>query len=394
MSYITVMYALIAVLASALLAYAVTPAVRVLAYKIGAIDVPLDARRMHKVPIPRLGGLAIFVAFTVISLIFCTPSPTLYSIWFGGLVLCILGTLDDVFRLHWTIKFVVQLLAAGFAVLCGMVIDRINLGGEYVSLGVWSIPLTMLWIVGLTNAINLLDGLDGLACGVSTICACSLVCVMLLMGDFSSALLTAILIGACIGFLPYNRNPARIFMGDTGALFLGYTLAVISVEGVFKLHMLLSFMVPLFIFALPLFDTIFAMLRRIAHKKSPFSADRGHLHHKLIDLGFTQKEAVGILYAICGILGLVSVTFTDAFFKSEYLRSVALAAAAIVVFLIDFLIMRNPSTRAHSGISKPDPAQNTSQKSAETEKPDAAQTIEFAAETKKVKKSAPPKKRS
>jgi len=353
--YTPLIYGIVAVVCSALLAYAITPPVRVLAYKIGAIDIPADARRMHKKPIPRLGGLAIFASFVITSLIFCEYSPALISIWLGGLLLCIIGTLDDIYRLHWLIKLVVQIAAAALPVISGVSIDQINVGGTYIHLGVWSYPLTILWITGLTNAINFIDGLDGLACGVSAICACSILGVTLLIGDIPSALITAILAGACFGFLPFNRNPARIFMGDTGALFLGYTLAVISVEGVFKLHTLLSFLIPISIFALPLFDTAFAIFRRILHGKSPFSADRGHLHHRLVDMGFTHKEAVGILYAICGILGMVTLTFTDVMLEETRLvKSIGLAAAAFVVFLLNFLIMKRPSTRYLSGIFDPE----------------------------------------
>lgn len=352
--YISLLYGVVAVICAALLAYALTPPVRVLAYKIGALDIPADGRRMHKKPIPRLGGLAIFAAFTITTLIFCTPSPALYSIWCGGLLLCLLGTLDDIYHLHWSVKLIVQIAAAAIPLLFGVSINQINIGGSYLHLGVWSYPLTILWITGLTNAINLIDGLDGLACGVSTICSCSILGVMLLMGDFSSSLITAILASACLGFLPFNRNPARIFMGDTGSLFLGYTLSIISVSGVFKLHTLISLLIPISIFALPLFDTAFAILRRLAHKKSPFTADRGHLHHRLIDMGFTQKEAVGILYAICGILGMVAITFTDAMFESRRLgKSIALAAVAFTILLLNFIIMRKPSSRYLSGIFDP-----------------------------------------
>lgn len=351
----TLIYGIVAVICAALLAYAITPAVRVLAYKIGAIDVPTDGRRMHKRPMPRLGGLAIFAGFVIATMIFCDITPALVSIWIGGVLLCALGTLDDIFRLHWLIKLIVQLAVAAVAIAQGVVISQIHLGNSYVQLGIWSIPITLIWIVGLTNAINFIDGLDGLACGVSAICSLSILCVMLLIGDTSSALVTAILAGACIGFLPFNRHPARIFMGDTGALFLGYTFAVISVTGVFKLHTILSFAIPLSIFALPIFDTLFAIIRRLIHKKSPFSADRGHLHHKLIDLGFTQKEAVGILYAICGILGLVAVTFTEMMFQNERLmKSVLLAVAALIIFWLNYVIMKNPSARYLSGIFDPD----------------------------------------
>lgn len=350
----SLIYGIIAVICASLLAYALTPAIRVLAYKIGAIDVPTDGRRMHTRPTPRLGGLAIFFGFVVTTLIFCDVTPTLVAIWIGGLILCVLGTLDDIFRLHWLVKLVVQFAVAGIAISQGVVINQINIGGTYHQLGIWSIPLSLIWIVGLTNAINFIDGLDGLACGVSAISSLSILCVMLLLDDTASALITAILAGSCIGFLPFNRNPARIFMGDTGALFLGYTFALISIEGVFKLHTILSFAIPLSIFALPIIDTLSAIIRRLIHKKSPFSADRGHLHHKLIDLGFTQKEAVGILYAICGILGLVAVTFTETMFQNERLvKSAMLAGAALAIFWLNYIIMKNPSTRYLSGIFDP-----------------------------------------
>lgn len=354
MNYISLIYGLVAVVCAALVAYTVTPPIRVLAYKIGALDIPSDSRRMHNKPIPRLGGLAIFISFVLTVLIFCEPSSTLVSICVGGLLLCVLGTLDDIYRLHWLVKLLVQLAASTFAVLNGAVINFATFGDSIISLGGWSIPLSILWITGLTNAINLIDGLDGLACGVSAICSCSILGVTLLMGDFSAALITAILAGSCIGFLPFNRHPARIFMGDTGALFLGYTLAILSVEGLFKLHTLLSFIIPLSIFALPILDTSWAIFRRILHGKSPFSPDRGHLHHKLIDLGFTQKEAVGIIYAICGLLGLVALTFTDTMFEEmRFIKSLLLVAAAICIFAINFLIMKNPSARYLSGIFDP-----------------------------------------
>ncbi len=378
----SLIYGIVAVICSALLAYTLTPAIRVLAYKIGAIDVPTDGRRMHTRPTPRLGGLAIFFGFVVSTLIFCEVTHSLIAIWIGGLALCVLGALDDIFRLHWLIKMIVQFSVAGIAISQGVVINQFNLGGTYVQLGIWSVPLTLVWIVGLTNAINLIDGLDGLACGVSTICSLSILCVMLLVGDSSAALITAILAGACIGFFPFNKNPARIFMGDAGALFLGYTFAIISIEGVFKLHTILSFAIPLSIFALPIFDTLTAIIRRLLHGKNPFAPDRGHLHHKLIDLGFTQKEAVGILYAICGILGLVAVTFTETMFQNErFLKSLLLAGAAILIFALNYLIMKNPSTRYLSGIFDPNdipPEQVSPTKKGEAndraDKPDPAES--------------------
>lgn len=349
------LYGIVAIICSALLSYAMTPIVRVLAFRIGAVDVPLDNRRIHKKPMPRIGGLAIYLSFTLTTVIFGQPTSELITIWIGGGALVILGVLDDIYRLNAWLKLIVQLGAAIFAVVNGCVIDHINLGGAYVSLGALSAPLTVLWIAGLTNAINLIDGLDGLACGVSAISSLSLLFVVMLQGDFVSALICAILFGSCFGFLPFNFNPARIFMGDTGALFLGYTLAVISVFGVFKLHAVLAFLVPFAIFALPLLDTLSAIIRRILSGKSPFAPDRGHIHHKLIDMGFTQKESVKILYAICGIFGLVAVFCTESMFHTMRVsKSVLIAVIAMGLFFLNYIILKDPDCRKHSGLTEDD----------------------------------------
>lgn len=351
MDMLKMIYSVAAVVCAALIAFTLTPPTRVLAFKIGAVDVPIDDRRMHTKPIPRIGGLAIFLSFLLTSLLFCEYTPGLATIWFGGGLIVILGILDDIYRLQAGLKFAVQTMAAVFAVLNGCVIDHINIGGEYIMLGAFSYPLTVLWIVGLTNAINFIDGLDGLACGVSLISSISLACVLFLQGGGNYAVITAILAGACLGFLPFNSNPARIFMGDTGALFLGYSMAVISVHGVFKLHAVLAFIVPLTVFAFPILDTAFAIVRRLVAGKSPFAPDRGHLHHRLVDMGFTQKEAVNILYAICGILGLVAVFCTEAMFSNgRAIKSLCVAGVALMIFLVNFIIMKNPDMRKHSGL--------------------------------------------
>jgi len=352
MNTIQFVYLLVGLLCAFLLAYTLTPPVRVLAFKIGAIDVPLDDRRMHTKPIPRVGGLAIFLAFTLTTMLFCEFNSTLLTVWVGGAAIVALGMLDDIFRLPAWSKLIVQLLVAAFAVWNGVTIDHINLGGQYVMLGGWSIPVSMLWIVGLTNAINFIDGLDGLACGISAISSVSMVLVLLLSGEIGNAFVTGILAASCMGFLPFNANPARIFMGDTGALFLGYAMAVMSVQGVFKLHAVLAFLVPVAIFALPRGDTVFAVLRRVCACKSPFAADRGHLHHRLVDMGFTQRESVKILYAICAMFGLIAVFFTEAMFaEGRFIKTIGIAVLAVVIFVINFIIMKSPRWRRHSGLS-------------------------------------------
>ncbi len=354
MDYSNGLIGLMAVICAALTAYTVTPPVRLLAYRIGAIDVPTDTRRMHRKPMPRIGGLALFIAFFLASMVFCDHTPQLYAMWIGGGMLVLLGILDDILRLSALLKLVVQLGAAAIAVIAFNVrIEYITLFGYTIEFGLWAIPITILWITGLTNAINLIDGLDGLACGVSAITALSMFFVTLISGDVASAMLTAILVASCVGFLPYNVNPARIFMGDTGALFLGYTLSIISVQGLFKVHTMLSFLAPLSIFALPLLDTTTAILRRVATGHSPFAPDRGHLHHRLVDMGFTHKEAVRILYAICGLLGLVAITYTEAMFhESRTWRTLVITFASLVIVVLIFICMRKPSTRILSGLAE------------------------------------------
>jgi len=354
-STVQVLYLIVAVICAALLAYTLTPPVRVLAFKIGAIDVPKDDRRMHTKPIPRVGGLAIFLSFTLTTLLFCEITQEIITLWVGGAILVLLGVVDDMHPLPAWLKLIVQMIMAIFAICNNTLIEFINLGGEYIDLGIWSYPLTVFWIVGLTNGINFIDGLDGLACGISAISSISMCMVLLLSGDLISATITAVLAAACLGFLPFNTNPARIFMGDTGSQFLGYVMAVLSVQGVFKLHAMLAFMMPLAIFALPLGDTCFAIVRRVCSGKSPFAADRGHLHHKLVDMGFTHRETVKILYAICAIFGLTAVFFTDTMFmEGRHFKTAGIALLGAVIFLINFFLIKNPVTRRHSGLTDDD----------------------------------------
>lgn len=347
MDNLSYIYLLIAIVCAGLISFTMTPIVRVFAFKTGAIDVPKDERRMHSRPIPRLGGLAVFAGFSIASMVFCDMSPSLLALWFGGLIIVTLGALDDIFRLHSLVKLAVQIMVAIIPVSQGLTIKFINLFGQYIVLGSFEIPVTIIWIVGLTNAINLIDGLDGLSCGVSAICSLSLLlCTIMLGNNPEITIITGMLAGACLGFLPFNTNPAKIFIGDTGALFLGYTLSVLSLEGLFKTHTVLSFMIPLSIFGLPLFDTLFAIIRRILNGKNPFTADRGHIHHRLIDMGFNQKQSVGILYSVCGILGIAAVMFT----MENLFKTGIIIVTGISIFFVNFYIIKNPVTREQSGL--------------------------------------------
>lgn len=303
------------VVISALISFVTTPVVRILAFKIGAVDVPKDSRRMHKDPIPRIGGLAIFLGFLLSSLMFLPLTEPFQGMLLGAILIVILGVFDDIYELPAKPKFCVQILAAVIAAMHGNVITILSNPNifstePYWHLGILSIPFTVLWIVAITNAVNLIDGLDGLACGVSTISSMTMLVIALTVSEGYVAILMGALVGACLGFLPYNLNPAKIFMGDTGSTFLGFVLAVTSIQGLFKLFAIVSFAVPFLILGLPIFDTCFAILRRLATGRSPMSADREHIHHRLIDMGFSQKQAVATLYVISAILGLSAVILT------------------------------------------------------------------------------------
>ena len=298
-----------------LVAVITTPVVKNLAFKMGAVDVPKDNRRMHDHPIPRMGGLAIFLGFLLSVLVFLDLNNQLRGMLLGAVIIVVLGIFDDIYSLKAMFKFCVQIAAALVAALSGNVIDTLsnpNVFSQnlYWELGWLSIPVTVLWIVAITNAVNLIDGLDGLACGVSAIGSMTLLVISLAISDGPVAILMAALTGGCLGFLPYNMNPAKIFMGDTGSTFLGFILAVVSIQGLFKLYTIISFAVPFLMLGLPIFDTCFAILRRVSHGQSPMSPDRGHIHHRLIDMGFNQKQAVAVLYVISAILGLSAVVLT------------------------------------------------------------------------------------
>ncbi len=312
-----------------IISFSATPIVRRLAFKVGGVDIPKDNRRMHKKPIALMGGLAIICGF-VISLIFdlvttsniITPDREIAGLMTGIAVIMMMGVLDDTQTLKAWVKLAFQLLAA----ICVVAISdtRITVitnpfgSDPYMELSPFiSFPLTVLWIVGITNAINLIDGLDGLAAGVSSISSLSLFFVSILRADLDpsiavyTALVTAALSGSTLGFLPFNFNPAKIFMGETGAAFLGFTLGVISIQGAMKSYTAISIAIPLLVLGLPLFDTLFAIIRRILSHKSIMEADRGHLHHRLIDMGLSQRQSVLIMYIASASLGLCAIVLAD-----------------------------------------------------------------------------------
>lgn len=329
-----------------IVSFAATPLVKRMAYKVGAIDVPKDDRRMHNVPIPRLGGLAIFIAFLFSTLLFYGEiDMKIQGILLGLVMIVILGVMDDIMALPALPKFLVQIAAAAVAVYHDCRIESV---GD-LQLSHWvSIPVSIIWIVAITNAVNFIDGLDGLAVGVSAISTASMLVIAIISAvtlgaDWRVCIILAALLGSCLGFIPYNFNPAKIFMGDTGATFLGFVLACLSITGLFKTYAAISFAVPFLVLGLPIFDICFAFLRRILKGQNPMKSDRGHVHHKLIDMGFNQKQAVAISYTLTAILGIAAVLLAT----STELRALILIGAILVVAVFGVqIVFRRPDHKS------------------------------------------------
>ena len=331
----------LALLVAFLMSFSATPVVMLYANKIGAIDVPKDNRRVHKRPIPRIGGLAIYYGFIIAVLCFAVIDQQLMGILIGSVIIVTIGVIDDIKGLPALMKLIFQIAAACVVVFSGTQIEFLGIpgfGGEggLIPLGEWmSVGATIIWIVAVTNAVNLIDGLDGLAVGVSSIASMSLlVLTLFVVGEPQIAIITAAVAGAGFGFLPYNFNPAKIFMGDTGATFLGFILASVSVMGLFKSAAFVTFAVPILILGLPLFDTGFAILRRILKGKSPMTPDRGHLHHRLLDMGLTQRQTVAVLYTMAGVLSLSAVVMHIRGDISGVIRGGFLVLAVVVIMLL------------------------------------------------------------
>lgn len=307
MIYVSLIVAMVA-------AILLTPLVKRLAFRIGAVDAP-NYRKVHARIMPRLGGLAIFGAFLIGIAVLRPDNQYMLAIILGATVIVITGVLDDMYEISAKAKMLGQLVAAGIIVFYGGIqIDFINLpfaDEGTLAFGILSIPFTIIWIVGITNAINLIDGLDGLAAGVSTIALITLAAMAFIMGDVFVLAVAAILAASAFGFLFYNFHPAKIFMGDTGALFLGFMIAVLSLLG-FKSITLVSFIIPVIMLGVPISDTFFAIVRRLRMKKKWSDPDKSHLHHRLLDLGFSHRQTVLIIYGIAMLFGLFAIIFSMA----------------------------------------------------------------------------------
>jgi UDP-GlcNAc:undecaprenyl-phosphate GlcNAc-1-phosphate transferase len=324
---------LIAAITAALL----TPFVRNFSHRVGAVAMP-GHRKIHKNITPSGGGLAIFAGFLTAALFFNRTSPEVLGFLIGGTVITGIGLLDDIFDLPPATKFFGQILAALIVIYSGVRIEFVAdpTGGGLVNLGFLSLPFTFIWIVGMANAINFIDGLDGLAAGVSGISATTLGFVALLTGRYDAAVLAFTLAAAAFAFIPFNLSEEKkIFMGDSGSNFLGYSLAVIAILGMVKVAAVFSMLIPILILAIPIFDTAFAIVRRILSGKSPFQPDSLHLHHRIMNKGFTQKQTTFIIYGINTILGVIAVMTT----QMTDGQALYTFFAVVVVLILSALIM-------------------------------------------------------
>jgi len=288
----------------------VMPVIIKIAHHVNALDMP-NERKVHKEPMPRMGGLAIFIGFLVGYMLFCNQTVQMNSILIGSFFIILIGIFDDIKPLSPSIKFCGQLLAAIIVVYYGnVVMQDLSAFGLYINFGMFAKPITILFIVSVINCLNLIDGLDGLAGGISTIFFITITVISTLLGNVSSldASLTLIMIGACLGFLLYNFHPAKIFMGDSGSMFLGYMIAVISLLG-FKNVTLTSFIVPVLILAIPILDTLFAIIRRLLKGESFAKADKEHFHHQILKMAGNQTKTVLIIYLIQILFSAASIVY-------------------------------------------------------------------------------------
>ena len=344
----------IAFLLAFITSFVLTPYTIKIAKKIGAVDIPKDERRMHKKAMPKFGGPAIIAAFLISTIYLIITSslegnlnifgPENYIIkllgFLGGMiVLATFCFFDDIKGIHPLTKLTGQVIAAGIVVACGIRIENFNLPfleGNIMLSNAFSIILTMGWIVGITNAINLIDGLDGLSTGISIISCVSLLIIFALNGSpLIAIIMITALVGALSGFLPYNFNPAKTFIGDIGSNFIGYTLSIVSILGIAKTATAFVVVLPIIVLGLPIFDTLSAIVRRLIKGKSlkaVFQADKGHLHHKLIEKGLTQKEAVLLLYGVSVACGMFAVIL----FESDIWKAISFALMVVAVVAIGY----------------------------------------------------------
>lgn len=332
---------------AAAVAVLLTPLVRLIALRVGAVSGP-GGRHVHARSIPRLGGIAIALSFSApllalflvdsgVARIFRESQNLALGLLIGGGALCLVGVVDDTRGVRALYKLAAQVAVASFAFAMGFQINAVHVPGVgELSMGIFALPVTVIWIVGVTNAVNLIDGLDGLAAGVVFFAAVTNLVVAYLSGSVLVAVLMAAMMGSLVGFLFHNFNPARIFMGDSGSYFLGFVLATTSLAGSMqKASTAVSLLVPIVALGVPIFDTLFSMVRRILERRSVFSPDRGHIHHRLLDMGITHRRAVLILYGVSIVLTVAAIGI--ALGRSWEIGAALLTVTVVMIGLVRFV---------------------------------------------------------
>ena len=335
--------ALVAFLMAASIVFYVTPTVGNIARMMGAMDEP-NARKIHEDPTPRLGGLAIFFGFIIPALLFLPLTRELKGIVVGATIITLFGAVDDFRGTTPLVKFGGQIIAAGCLVWYGVHIDYFTLPlfGTVEFGPALAIPLTMIWVVTVINVVNFIDGMDGLAAGVCTIAAGTFAVIAISLGRPEAGILAAILAGTTLGFLRHNFFPASIFMGDSGSMLLGFILASVTVQGVLKSVAAVTLVIPLLIMGVPMFDLSLTIMRRVKNGQNIFQPDRGHLHHRLFNIGFSQRKAVLVLYAWCTLMSSLALSMRFApGFVTVILAAVVIGVSLYLTYLLDILQVRS-----------------------------------------------------
>ena len=347
---------------------ALTPAVGRVGRRLGVVDEPGERRRLHVAPIPRAGGIALFLGIFVPALAFLALDGPYRGILLGAAIAVTVGVADDFRGLPWWGKLGGQLLAAGVAIGFGVTIDRFTfpfVTDPYLELPGWiGGPATLVWIVAMMNMVNFLDGLDGLAAGICGIAGGTFAVIALSLGKPQAAILAAIVAGACFGFLRHNFYPARVFMGDSGAMLLGFVLATLAIEGLLKTAATVALFFPLFVLAIPIVDTTFVVARRLKYREKVYVADQAHLHHRFLRRGFSQRRAVVTMYVWCGTLAAAALATRFVPFReggewhlwptvlAGAIGLVALAFSVYVVYLLEIVKLSNPLMRRREQLAR------------------------------------------
>lgn len=327
---------LLACLLAMLVSFALTYPIRILAPKLGFMDVPRDDRRMHTEPRPRLGGVAIYLAF-ITAMCCCRLFDLLLPYVLGGMPVVIVGLLDDKYSLKPWIKLLGQSVAGVVLCIFGITVEQLTFFGHTFELGLFSYPMTVVWVVAVTNIFNLIDGLDGLCCGTSIICAACIGMISFFGGGSATPAAAIVFAAACLGFLPHNTFPAKIFVGDTGAMFSGFVLAALSCTTVYSIGSGLPAMIPIVVFGLPVFDAVYALVRRLVSGQNVFLGDKMHVHHRL-SRRYGHLKAVILMYGATVLLSGIALIMQYSI--TGEIAGIILTALAITYGVIRFAVIK------------------------------------------------------